>query len=64
MPVPAEPLVTYTLSNVHIAEELPVGSDTEVITNSYWKKILCSTFVSNTPKAAASVLDSARASAP
>ena len=52
----AEPLDINTLSKVHVIAELmqrPVGS-----------YILCSTFLSNTPKAAASVLDSVHVSAP
>ena len=64
MTEPAEPLDINTLNNVHVIEELiqlPVGSDTVVISNSYWTKILRSTFLSNTAKAAASVLDSVHA---
>ena len=67
MAKPAKPLDINTLSNVHVIEELiqlPVASDMVVIADSYWTKILRSTFLSNTPKAAASVLDSVQASAP
>ena len=47
MAEPAEPLVINTLSNVHVIEELiqlPVGSDTVVIANSYWTKNLAQHF--------------------
>ena len=42
-----EPLVINTLSNVHVIEELiqlPVGSDTVVIANSYWTENLAQHF--------------------
>ena len=54
MAEPVEPLVINTLSNVHVIEELiqlPIGSDTVVIANSYWTKNLAQHFFSNTPKA-------------
>ena len=38
---PAEPMVINTLSNIHVIEELiqlPVGSETVVMANSYWTK--------------------------
>ena len=46
MAEPTEPLDTNTLSNVHIIEDLiqlPVGSDTVVIANSYWQHHRCLT---------------------
>ena len=67
MTKPPKSLVINTRSNVHVIKELiqlPVDSETVVIANSYWTKILRSTFLSNTPKAAASVLGSVHASAP
>ena len=63
----AEPLDINTRSTVHAFEELlqlSVGSDTVVNGNSKWAKNLRSTFLSNTPKAAASVLENVYASAP
>ena len=44
---PAEALVINKLSNVHVIEELiqlPIGSDTVVIANSYWTKNLAQHF--------------------
>ena len=47
MAEPAEPLVINIISNVHVIEELiqlPVGSNTVVIVNSYWTKNLAQHF--------------------
>ena len=47
MAEPAEPLIINTLSNVHVIEEviqLPIGSDTVFIANSYWTKNLAQHF--------------------
>ena len=38
MAEPAESLDINTLSNIHVIEELPVGSNAVVIANSYWTK--------------------------
>ena len=66
MAEPAQPLNINTLHNVYVVEELiqlTIESNTEIIANSYWTKILRRIFLSNTPKAAASVLNSVNASA-
>ena len=68
MAEPAQPLNINTLHNVHVVEELiqlTIKSNAEIIANSHsGPKILRRTFLSNTLKAAESVLNNVHASAP
>ena len=67
MAEPEQPLNINKLHNVYVVKELiqlTVGSNAEIIANSLWIEILRSTFLLNTLKVDASVLNRFHSSVP